>query len=130
MRWVWLAPVGAAAYCVARMWSDMTDAGWWPWVGLYLLSASILAALVAGPILLVATLVRRRRPSRTLVAVALVAGLQAATPYHVYWDACNEHDGAVATVFIPYVLIAQPEHGFFLYSDAHTDMECLTPIEA
>jgi hypothetical protein len=127
---VWLAPVSAAAYCVARLWPDMTEGEWWPWVALFLVSGAILAALVAGPILLIAVAVRRRRPSRLIVAIALVAGFQAATPYHLYWEACNEHDGSVATVFIPYVLIAQPEHGFFLYGDAHTDMDCVTASEA
>jgi hypothetical protein len=130
MRWVWLAPLGAGAYCVARLWPDMTELGQWSWIGVYLLAAAILAALVASPILLVATAIRRRRPGQALVAFALVAGLQAATPYHVAWEACNEHDGYVATAFLPYVLLAQPEHGFFLYSDAHTDMDCASPTAA
>jgi hypothetical protein len=125
MRWVWLAPTGAGVYCVIRLWPTFSEE-YWPLAPVLLLVAAILAGLVSGVILLGALVIRRRRPGRVLVAFALAAGLQAATPYYVGWESCNEHGGNIATIFIPYVLIAQPEYSIAPYDDAHTDMECVT----
>jgi hypothetical protein len=123
VRWYWVAPVGSAVYFLIAVWPMLSDLDWF--APLLLVVAAVVAVAVALVFLLVATIVRRRRPSAMLLALALAAGLQAATPFEVEWDdGCNEHSSDVAAIAIPYVLLAEPELSYAPYADGSTDIDC------
>src|SRR5262249_30511054 len=114
MRWVWAAPVLACAYCVYALREDPV----------LIVAAPFVAGLVFLIALLVMSAPRGVFPSRTMIAVALAIGWSAATPIHIEWNACNEHDGQIAAVFAPLIWLTRPENVMVPYGASQTDMAC------